>query len=730
MPLHREEEPLWAEAVRSLAVRVIGPVAASIRFAELEGERRSFRFVAKGGSLTVSASDSISACVGLHAYLRTAAVTSVGWDTMLPLNLPSLPDSLEVREEARLADAYYLNFCTFSYTTPYWRWSDWEREIDWMALHGITMPLMVVGHEAVLQKAYVSLGVDSESVREFLGGPGYLPFQFMGCLDGFGGDLSQLWIDQHAELGSRILSRQRELGMTPVLPAFSGHVPEGLAPARVTQRFWQGFKTSFLDPTDPLYRKIGAEIARVQISLFGTDHLYAADPFIEMLPIDTDLAYPGVVAESILAGLQDADPRAVWVMQSWPFAYLREFWTHERVTAFLDAIPDDRLLILDLWAESEPQWRRFTSFGRKQWVWCALLNFGGRTDLVGYPDGIVTQLEDAILPDNPPIGIGMTMEGTRNNPVLYELVTDLAWKPVTDINVWLDAFVDQRYRVVHPNLRQGWRELLATVYGDKNVNIFPELFRGIMTEKPSYSPISDLTTLRRKLGSALWYDHARLVHGWELLLISAESDRTLAQGSLGHDLAEVGLSVMLRVADRFYLDVIESSLIRKEGSLPQITKFLRLFEDLDLMLATRSEFSLEAWESSAAGWAAAPEQQGPLVDNARRILTVWGEPATPILDDYAGRIWSGLVGGYYRERWRIWAAGLTDMLRHPSDACEQKLDALLETQARDFLMNGVGRTSVSESDVVTQSRLLFDRYAHEKVMARNAASSYSEQGTE
>lgn len=34
--------------------------------------------------------------------------------------------------------------------------------------------------------------------------------------------------------------------------------------------------------------------------------------------------------------------------------------------------------------------------------------------------------------------------------------------------------------------------------------------------------------------------------------------------------------------------------------------------------------------------------------NARRIVTVWGPP----VDDYAARIWSGLIGSYYLERWK------------------------------------------------------------------------------
>ena len=38
-------------------------------------------------------------------------------------------------------------------------------------------------------------------------------------------------------------------------------------------------------------------------------------------------------------------------------------------------------------------------------------------------------------------------------------------------------------------------------------------------------------------------------------------------------------------------------------------------------------------------------------ENARCILTVWGQKATQ-LNDYANRGWGGLTYSYYRERWK------------------------------------------------------------------------------
>jgi len=54
-----------------------------------------------------------------------------------------------VRQEYRFDKRFFLNYCTFSYAILWWRWDDWERFIDWMALNGINMPLAIAEQEAV-----------------------------------------------------------------------------------------------------------------------------------------------------------------------------------------------------------------------------------------------------------------------------------------------------------------------------------------------------------------------------------------------------------------------------------------------------------------------------------------------------------------------------------------------------------------------------------------------------
>ena len=158
---------------------------------------------------------------GLNWYLNHFChchVSLHGRQLNLPDPLPAVTP--KVRQVTWTQYRYFLNYCCFGYSLPWWDWDQWQELIDWMALHGVNMPLAVTGQEAVWQAVCQRLGMSDAEIAAFLAGPPFLPFQWMGCLDGWGGPLPPSWIERHEELQNKILARQRELGMTPVLQGF------------------------------------------------------------------------------------------------------------------------------------------------------------------------------------------------------------------------------------------------------------------------------------------------------------------------------------------------------------------------------------------------------------------------------------------------------------------------------------------------------------------------------
>lgn len=721
--------PAWASAVSDLARRVMGRDAAghlSLRhlpdsmLAEggVADAPRNATFEARRGQLTIQARDGVAACVALHHYLRTAVGQAVHWDTVLPLvigGLPGgalpgggLPDAELTTLTARVEEQYMMNYCTFGYTMPYWGWAEWEREIDWMALHGITMPLAITGFEATLHAVYTELGVPRERVLEFLGSPSYVAWAYMGCLESVLPAMDLSWLERQEKLGRAIVERQRSLGMTPVLPAFTGQVPQEVAPESVTSRLWQGYETWVLDPAHPLFSRIGEAVVRTQTELFGTDHLYASDPFIEMVPVDSDPDYPGRVAQAILAGLTGADPQARWLLQAWAFSDKPDYWTPDQVRTFLGAIEVDRLIVLDLWAEQEPQWSRFDSFSGMSWHWCGLLNFGGRTDPMANLAGAVDGSRDAMAAEHPPVGIGMSMEATRNNHVFFDVLADLAWNDVPALADWIDRFGAERYgtdvAAATPRLRQAWSLLAETIYSPNALSLHPEEYRGLLTRRPSTTLHEERGELESAMRSLVWYEPARLLDAWEILTTAVEGDDRLGAGPVGRDLVDTAVAVLCRVADILLLRVIDTGEHNAEAS----SDLLELFGLLDDLLACRLDYRMSAWEASATSATDSEAQREQFLTASRQILTTWSaEPAT-FLDDYAARVWHGLVGDYYRPRWATWlefaAAGFPD---DAVDGVNETLDSLSARVVR----SGVHEHARPSTELGARSRAALDRFA-------------------
>lgn len=640
-------------AARDLARRVLGARAAGQLTIQVEPDDiRHYRYEWSDGGLVVTASDEIAATVALRDYLRRKLQRDVQWASKLPLDVelqPCEPHAVT----ARVAEQYMFNFCTYSYSTAHWGWAEWERELDWMALHGVTMPLALVGHEGVLFEAWRRLGLSDGEALEFLGDPIFLPFQFMGCIEGDEAVMTEGWIRERVELGRRILDRCRELGMKPILPGFTGHVPTGWADDATRPRDWQGNATRFLDPADDRFVQVASTIARVQRELLGEATHFAADPFIEIVPVDDGTDFPALVGRRILEGITGVVPDAVWVMQAWPFSYQRDYWTDERIAAFLDGVASDRLLVLDLWAEADPIWPVADGFRGKDWQWCGLLNFGGRSDAVADLPRAVAEFERALASAHPPSGLGLSMESFHHNAVFFELLSDLAWTPVDDLAAWIGEFAAQRYGIDDPRARAAWKDLLATVYDAGGTRIFPEDFHGILTKRADLVAAQDAVEFRERAASMVWFEPARLLAGWTILTDLAEERPELAGGPLGIDLIEVAQAAGVRLVDERAARVLEAADAMWRRA--ETDELLAAIDVLDGVVAARSETRLAAAEARAAAAVSHGVDPERLRRAQRRILTSWNAAAGTDLDDYSGRIWHGLVGGYYRPRLEAWA---------------------------------------------------------------------------
>jgi alpha-N-acetylglucosaminidase len=318
------------------------------------------------------------------------------------------------------------------------------------------------------------------SVDSFFSGPAFLPWNRMGNLYHWAGPLTDHWMDIQLELQKKILERERAFGMLPVLPAFSGFVPplfnKTFPHAKVSELNWGSFNTSHLDPMDPLFQTVGSAFVKRQKELIGTDHFYNSDPFNEMTPPAKDLTYLKNVGQSIFKSMITEDPEAKWLLQGW-FLVVDEFWQPPQAKALLDSVPNDRLLILDLWAEVAPIWKSTGSFYNHSFIWCMLHDFGGRSGLYGKLPDVNTGIADALEKSPYMMGIGLTPEAIEQNSIMYDFVTDMTWrKGPVDLNNWVRNFAHRRYGQIDENIALAWELLQKSVYNNTNDQMVSQFY--------------------------------------------------------------------------------------------------------------------------------------------------------------------------------------------------------------------------------------------------------------
>ena len=619
-----------------------------------ENGKDVFEIESKENKIVLRGSSGVAIASALYYYLGEYAHCQITWNGTnlnLPNTLPPVPN--KIRKDTPYTYRYYLNYCTFNYSMSWWNWKRWEKEIDWMALHGINMPLAITGEEYTWYLLYKEMGFSDDDLKDFFTGPAYFGWFWMGNIDGWGGPLPVSWMKSHFELQKKILARQRALGMKPVLPAFTGHVPASFRKkfpnAKLKATNWtNGFADTYiLDAEDPMFAAIGKRFLEKQTALLGTDHLYSADTFNENEPPSDDPEFLGRLSNRVYDGMKQADPEAVWVMQGWLFYSDRKFWKDAQTAALLKAVPNDKMILLDLATEIEPVWKRTEAFYGKPWIWNMLHNFGGNTNLFGRMDVIAKAPSEAFhdAKSGNMIGIGLTMEGIEQNPVLYELMTENVWRKDTiNLNTWLPKFVSNRYGKKDAHALKAWDILRKTVYNVSADKYIRDGAESIVQARPT------LDSVTRWTNTKLNYKEKDLLPAWDEL-IKATATCKMSDG-FQYDLIDVTRQVMANYALPIQRNFVKA--YRDKNSVAFKTesdKFIRLIDDMDKLLATRKDFLLGPWVSDARKWGKNPSEKAIYEMNAKDLITLWGDAKNP-LHEYACRQWSGLMSDFYKPRWQ------------------------------------------------------------------------------
>ena len=601
-----------------------GEYAARFHLAVLPDARNdeeAYEIEASGGAVQIQGTSAVAICRGAYVYLREQCGAMITWSGR-HLDLPeTLPSATRQRVACPYRYVQYLNPCTYGYTMAFWDWPRWERELDWMALHGINMPLAMEGQEWVWQKVWRSFGLSQAEIDAFSTGPGHLPWHRMGNINNFAGPLPQHWIEEQRGLQRRILDQMRALGMKPVAPAFAGFVPQGFLrvkpEAETFTLLWlpkefpaipRNTRTFLLHPKqEDLYREIGKRFIEAYKAEYGEVSYYLADTFNELaVPVSEDRRYQDLeqFGRTVFGGIEAGDPHGTWVMQGWLFVYDAAFWDPRSVEALLKGVPNERMLILDYSNDLVPglkdkyapgPWKRDHAFYGKQWVNGMAHTFGGNNNVKGNLALMAT--EPAAVLANPDkgnlVGWGMCPEGIETNEVVYELMTDAGWLngPV-DLETWIPQYCRSRYGACPPAMLEAWELLLQSAYSG-HIWMTKQAWQG----EPSFEPVAASTDAGPVFARAT-----------ELFLSCSAA---LGQQELyRNDLIEFAVqSAGGYVDEQLALSTLAIRSKERSTARSHAAKALQMLGTMDALMHLRPDRRLETWVAAARAKAAAEDEQ-------------------------------------------------------------------------------------------------------------------------
>lgn len=633
----------------------------------------------------ITGNNANSMATGLNHYLKYYCLTTVSWYADIPVEMPDTLPMLKqpIEHKAKVERRFFLNYCTYGYTMPFWQWKNWERLIDWMALNGINMPLAITGQEAVWYKVWHKLGLSDQEIRSYFTGPTYLPWHRMANIDGWNGPLPIHWINSQVTLQKQILKRERELSMHPVLPAFAGHVPHALKriyPNANIQTLgkWAGFDKAyhcyFLNPEDPLFAKIQQLYLKEQTALFGTDHIYGIDPFNEVDPPSWEPEYLKQVSSNMYHTLTQADPKAEWLQMTWMFYFDKEKWTAPRIEALLTGVPQNKMILLDYHCENVELWKQTQRFHGQPYIWCYLGNFGGNTAMIGNVKESGARLENALKNGGKNLwGIGSTLEGFDVTQFPFEYIFEKAWNHSLSNEEWVNFLADRHVGTINSSVRESWQLLFNDIFTQipKVLGILPNL-------RPEYNKNNPRTTIE--------YENSKLFRAFELLL---------KESQIKHDTHKLDIIMIGRqMLGNLFLekkDSLDKAFGKKDlDEVKRLSAIMReLLRDIDILTSYHPHCSLSSWLDAARSYGDTPMLKDYYERNARNLITTWGGS----LNDYANRTWAGLIRDYYAQRWEMYFEALLHSLQTGTKFDQKDLNKRIKT-FEDAWVNSVEPISI------------------------------------
>lgn len=635
--------------VKSLTERVAPWTKNKIVFHSLaKSNEDRFELVTKDKKLHISATSTSAASMGFNYFLNHFCNQSVGHGASNLKNLKVLPEiKSKIVVKTPFEYRYALNYCTYNYSMAFYQWKDWEKELDWMALHGVNLMLAINGTEIVWQKTLSEFGFNDKEIKDFIPGPAYTAWWLMGNLEGWGGPVTNSMIDQQMQLQKNMLGRMKELGIEPILQGFYGMAPSELqakfpSAKIVDQGKWAGGfqRPLMLSPQDSLFAKMAKVYYRNMKAIYGDSKFFGGDPFHEggsSKGLDVSLS-----AKNIQIQMQLYFPNSTWVLQGWGGNPRKEL---------LKDLKKENVLVVDLFGENQNNWETSNAYDGTPWIWASVNNFGEKPGLYGKLQRIIQEPHRAKETAQGKFmkGIGIIPEGILNNPLLYDLTLNSAWGSQNDIDSLLQNYSKYRYGKFNADVYDGLLILKKTVYKTHD-----EYQEGSTESLFAARPAKEIKSVSSWGTRKRYYDNQILENGLKSFLKAAPyfTKSTTFQ----YDITDITRQVLANQGQMAFDSIIKYYKQKNSVEYNRYkSRFLRLMQFQEELMATNANFLLGNWLAQANNFGTTTYEKQLAEKNARLQITIWGPDTNSATDlhEYAHKEWSGLIKDLYEPRWQL-----------------------------------------------------------------------------
>jgi alpha-N-acetylglucosaminidase len=234
------------------------------------------------------------------------------------------------------------------------------------------------------------------------------------------------------------------------------------------------------------------------------------------------------------------------------------------------------------------------------------------------------------------------------SPQIYEYLFDRVWEKEPDVHQWMK---DWAYaRMATHILDEEWMLLNDSVYKDAS-------FYGLGTQLVARPSLEGHGTYYTKPYYSYSNDTLKKICQAFVTCFSGKDNvDSFGPPSTWKETCQYDLvNLFSQWMGNHFMDIRNDFTIAyKNRDLKQMKRQVelanRLFDDVDTLLNTHPAFMLGPWIEDARAWGTTPEEKDYYERQARTLLTIWGGP---ILNDYANRMWGGLVKDYYAKRWNL-----------------------------------------------------------------------------